>query len=76
MLPLVAVNVFDPAVVPNVQLPTVAMPLAFVVADPLVTEPPPVATANVTETPETALLFASFIRTLGAIATAEPATAV
>ena len=75
MLPLVAVNVFDPAVVPNVQLPTVAMPLAFVVADKSVPDPPPEATANMTETPETGLPFASIIMTLGAVATAEPAAA-
>ena len=74
-LSLAAVSVFDPAVVPSVQLPTAAMPLAFVVADALVTEPPPVATANVTETPETAFPFASFIITLGAVATAAPAAA-
>ena len=72
---LVAVTVFEPAVVPNVQLPTVAMPLAFVVTDALVSEPPPVATANVTFTPATGLLFASFMMTLGAVATAEPAVA-
>ena len=73
--PLVAVIVFDPAVAPRVQLPTVAMPPAFVVTDELVTEPPPVPTANVTETPDTALLFASLMMTLGAVPTAEPAVA-
>ena len=40
--PLVAVMVFEPAVVPRVQLPTVAMPEALVVAEPPVSEPPPV----------------------------------
>ena len=35
-----------PAVAPNVQLPTVAIPLAFVVAFPPVMLPPPVATAK------------------------------
>ena len=74
-LPLVAVSVFDPTVVPNVQLPTVAMPLPFVVADNPVPEPPPVATVNVTLTPETGLLFASFIMTLGADATPVPTVA-
>ena len=73
--PLVAVTVFDPATVPSVQLPTVAMPPAFVVTDALVTEPPPVATANVTLMPETGLLFASCTITLGAVAMAEPAVA-
>ena len=74
-LPLVAVNVLDPTVVPSVQLPTAAMPLVFVVTDALVTEPPPDVTANVTETPETGLPFASVICTLGAVAIAEPAVA-
>ena len=73
--PLVAVSVFEPAVVPNVQLPTAAMPLAFVVTDALVTEPPPVAIANVTLMPETGLLCASLMMTLGAVPTAEPAVA-
>ena len=45
---LVALSVFVPAVVPRVQLPTVAMPEAFVVAEPPVIEPPPDATAKVT----------------------------
>jgi hypothetical protein len=73
--PLVAVIVFDPAIAPNVQLPTVAMPLAFVVAVNPVPDPPPLATTNVTDTPETTLLFTSFTITLGAVATAEPAVA-
>ena len=34
------VSVFAPAVVPSFQLPTVAIPLAFVVAPPPVSEPP------------------------------------
>ena len=38
-------------VVPSVQLLTVAMPEAFVVAEPPVTEPPPDLTENVTEAP-------------------------
>ena len=74
-VPLVAVIVLDPTVVPRVQLPTAAMPPAFVVADALVTEPPPEATANVTLMPETGLLFASCTITLGAVAMAEPAVA-
>ena len=74
-VPLVAVIVLEPTVVPSVQLPTVAMPLEFVVADALVTEPPPVAIANVTLMPETGLLCASLMMTLGAVPTAEPAVA-
>ena len=67
---LVAVSVFAPAVVPRVQLPTVAMPEAFVVAEPPVSDPPPAATAKVTLTPATGLPCASVTRTLGAVATA------
>ena len=74
-VPLVAVIVLEPTVVPSVQLPTAAMPLAFVVADKSVPEPPPVATANVTETPETAFPFTSLTMTLGAVPTADPAVA-
>ena len=73
---LVAVKVFDPAVVPSVQLPTLAIPPAFVVAESTVALPPPVATAKVILTPLTGLLLASFTITLGAVATAVPATAV
>jgi len=53
--PLVAVRVLELAVVPRVQLPTVAMPEASVVASVPVTEPPPEVTAKVTGTPETGL---------------------
>ena len=67
--PFVAVSVFDPAVEPSVQLPTVAIPFEPVVADALVTAPPPVATAKVTLTPLTVLLFASFTMTLGNVVT-------
>ena len=74
-LPLVAVSVFDPTVVPSVQLPTVAIPPAFVIAGNPVPEPPPAAISNVTLTPETGLLLASFMMTLGAVATADPAVA-
>ena len=73
--PLVAVSELEPAVVPSVQLPTVAMPLALVVADRLVAEPPPEATAKVTDTPLTTLLFTSLTMTLGAVATAVPTEA-
>jgi hypothetical protein len=72
----VAVSVFDPAVVPSVQLVVEAMPLELVVtADVGTTVPPPDATANVTLTPETGLLFASLTITLGAMLTALPAVA-
>ena len=75
--PLVAVNVFVPAVVPNVQLVTVAIPLALVVTAVVgLTVPPPLATAKVTLTPLTGLLLASVTITLGAVATALPAVAV
>src|SRR5207253_1483085 len=66
----VAVNVFAPAVVPSVQLPTAAMPLALVVWLAPVMLPLPGPTANVTETPCTGLPFASFTITAGAVATA------
>ena len=67
---LVAVSVFTPATGPSVQLPTVAMPCVFVLAVPPVIAPPPVATAKVTVTPPTGLLFASRTSTLGGFATA------
>jgi hypothetical protein len=68
----VACNVllFVPAVVPSVQLVTVAMPLESVVAFPPATEPPPAVTANVTATPATGLLNWSRTSTDGAMATA------
>lgn len=72
----VAVKVLAPAVAPSVQEPTVAMPLALVIAAPPATLPPPDAAANVTLTPDTTLPFASLTITDGAIATALPAVAV
>ena len=66
---LVAMMLLLPALAPSVQLPTVAMPCAFVVCVAPVTEPPPVPTANVTMTPATGTLFASFTITLGGVAT-------
>jgi hypothetical protein len=70
-LPLVAVNVFTPAMVPNVQAGLVAMPALSVVTTPLAAnEPLPLATANVTDTPLTALPCASVTFTDGAVATA------
>ncbi len=72
----VAVSVLAPAVVPRVQLPTVAMPEALVVAEAPVTEPPPAVAAKVTVTPGQTLLCESLTITLGAVATAEPTVAV
>ena len=74
-LPLVAVKVLAPAVAPSVQLPTVAMPAALVVAGEPVTEPPPEATVKVTLTPGTGLLLVSVTMTLGGVLTAVPAVA-
>src|ERR1041384_3895431 len=65
----VAASVFVPAVVPSAHLPTVAMPLALVVADPPVTEPPPEPMAKVTATPATGLFCASRTSAEGATAT-------
>src|ERR1019366_548614 len=73
---LVAVSVLAPTAGPRVQLPTVAIPLALVVAARPVAEPPPEATAKVTLTPLTGLLLMSLMSTLGAIATAVPDVAV
>jgi hypothetical protein len=70
-LPLVAVSVFAPAVVPRVQAGLVATPeLSVVTAIVEANEPPPVATAKVTDTPLTALPCASVTFTDGAVATA------
>ena len=74
-LPLVAVSELAPAVAPSVQLPTVAMPPALVVAGEPVTEPPPEATVKVTFTPLTGLLLVSVTITLGGVLTAVPADA-
>src|SRR5258708_3894252 len=62
-----AVSVFAPAVVPSGQLPTVATPPAFVVVLRPVAEPPPEATANVTEVPATGLPYVSVTLTDGAV---------
>jgi hypothetical protein len=72
----VAVIVFAPAVVPSVHDPTVAMPEEFEVVVNDVPDPPPVATAKVTDRLATGLPAASVTRTDGAVATAEPAVAV
>src|SRR5881396_1300306 len=61
----VAVSVLVPAVVPSVQLPTLAMPLALVVWLAPVMLPLPGATANVTVTPPTGLPPPSFTITDG-----------
>jgi hypothetical protein len=67
----VTVKVFTPASVPNVQEGLVAMPvLSVVTAVVEAKEPDPLATANVTDTPLTALPCASVTFTEGAIATA------
>ena len=73
----VAVRVLAPTVVPSVQPPTVAMPEASVVTvGPPAMPPPPAVTAKVTLAPLTGLSCASVTMTLGAVATAIPATAV
>ncbi|HEX2094433.1 MAG TPA: hypothetical protein VHG28_18660 [Longimicrobiaceae bacterium] len=73
--PAEAVSVLAPAVVARVQLPTVAMPEAFVVAGLPVTLPLP-EVAKVTLTPATGLPWVSVIVTDGGVETAVPAVAV
>jgi len=68
-LPEVAVSVFAPAAVPSVHEPTVATPLALVVALPPVREPTPEPIAKVTETPTTGLPKLSVTSADGAVAT-------
>ena len=68
----VAVMVLTPAVVPSVQEPGDARPFEFVVVVSVVPEPPPEATAKVTETPGTLLLLASTTNTVGTVPTAVP----
>src|SRR5712691_9483931 len=73
----VAVRVFTPALVPSVQDVTAASPPAVVVTGAVgFTVPPPVATANVTATPETGFPLASVTITDGATGTAVPAVIV
>jgi hypothetical protein len=63
-------SVFAPAMVPNVQAGLVAMPVLSVVTTPVeASEPLPLATAKVTDTPLTALPWASVTFTEGAVAT-------
>jgi len=71
----VALRVLAPALVPRVQLPTVAIPELFVVATAPVTEPPPPVTEKVTSRPLTGLLLASVTSTRGAVVTAVPTVA-
>ena len=73
--PTVAVSVFVPAVVPSVQLPTVARPLASVLTVAPVTWPAPSPIAKTTSTSATGLPFASVTSTLGAV-TAVPTVAL
>ena len=69
--PFVAVSVLAPAAGPSIQLPTVAIPFASVVAVKPVAVPPPEATANVTDTPLITVLSVAFLTiTLGGTATA------
>jgi hypothetical protein len=74
--PLVTVSVLLPDTLPSVQLPTVAMPLVFVVARAPVTDPPPDATANVTDTPLSGFPNGSVTITLGGGDTGSPAVPV
>jgi hypothetical protein len=53
----VALRVFVPGTSPSVQLPTAAIPFAFVVCEAPVIEPPPVVTAKVTAAPPTGLSY-------------------
>ena len=71
----VAVMVLAPVADPRVHEPTVAMPLESDVAVSPVPEPPPDATAKVTDRPATGLPPASVTRTAGAVATAVPMAA-
>src|SRR3954447_12585571 len=71
----VAESVFTVAGVPSTQLPSVAMPLAFVTALAAVAYPPPPVTANVTGTPASGALERSRPCTEGAVGTACPAIA-
>jgi len=73
--PALAVSVFAPTVVDSVHDPTVATPLASVVAGLPVTLPSPEA-AKLTLTPDTGFPYASVTVTAGATATAVPTAAV
>src|ERR1041384_1244313 len=68
--PALADNPFAPALVPSVQLPTVAMPPAVVTGEAPVRLPPPEVTVKVTVTPATGFPNWSLTITDGAVATA------
>jgi len=74
--PVTAETVFAPEPAPSVQLPTVAMPDASVVALPPVTVPPPLVTVNVTGAPANGLPLASLTRTDGSSVSCVPGGAV
>ena len=75
-VPLVAVAVFVPTIVPSVQPPTVAIPCAFVICVVPVMLPPPPVTVKVTVTPATGFPAASFTITAGFVATTAPTVPV
>ena len=72
----VAVRVLDPACVPSVHGPALAIPFEPVAGDELATLPPPPVTAKVTVAPVMGLPKRSVTSTAGAIGSADPATAV
>jgi len=75
--PEVAETVFAPAVVPTVHAGAIATPEeSDVTADKVASDPPPVATANVTDVPATGLPPVSFTNTESAVNTVLPAVAV
>jgi hypothetical protein len=75
-VPEVALRTLGPAVGPSVHEPTVAMPEASEIAVAPETDPPPLATANVTVTPLIGDPFWSSMTTDGGGVTTEPATPV
>jgi hypothetical protein len=75
-VPEVALRTFAPVVGPSVHEPTVAMPLAFVVAVGPETDPPPLTTVNVTSSPATGEPFWSVTTTDGDGETGAPAVPV
>jgi hypothetical protein len=75
-VPEVALRTFAPVTGPSVHEPTVAMPEASVVTVAPETDPPPLTTSNVTDTPLIGDAFWSFTITEGGGVTAAPATPV
>src|SRR5687768_5427454 len=71
-----AVSVLVPGAEPSVQLPTVAVPVPFEVVVAPVTDPPPLATVNVTVAPDTMLPFASLTVTAAATGITAPTAEV